>query len=102
MSRTIKDVISDWRRGGGNDDGELESRVNYFIATEVTPQLRTLTEAERQVVEAAVALVPLVGEVKIVVESESDYAHAALALHDAVARLETLRATSAAKAGDAK
>ncbi|SRR5229473_1344769 len=34
-TRTVADVIAEWRASGvNNDDGELASRINYFIATE--------------------------------------------------------------------
>jgi tellurite resistance protein len=79
--RTIKDVIADWRASQVSGDyGELESRVNYFIATEIEPQLRNLTEAERQVVEAAV----------VWCKADGDF-NAALDVDDAVARLEKVR-----------
>jgi hypothetical protein len=81
MSRTIKDVIADWLLGGRNDYGNLESRVNYFIATEIEPKLRNLTEAERQVVEAAVAWA----------KEQRTALYLGGLLHDAVARLEKVR-----------
>jgi hypothetical protein len=85
MSRTIKDVIADWLLGGRNDYGELESRINYFIATEIEPKLRNLAEAERQVVEAAVAWN------KANYASSSDFDRSFEALEDAVERLEKVR-----------
>lgn len=36
--RNVADVIAEWRAASvNNDDGELASRINYYIATQVTP-----------------------------------------------------------------
>lgn len=45
-NRTIADVITEWRKSPmNNDDGELASRINYYIGTEVIlGQLNNATE----------------------------------------------------------
>jgi hypothetical protein len=51
MKRTAAQVIAAWRAGNlNNDDGELASAINYWVWTDILPDLDRQNQAVRELI----------------------------------------------------